>query len=1046
MNSRILVVLMALFLAACGGEEQEVSFNWDRASLIYSYPADGQAEVPLNAPLVLRYSDALTTDDPLAEISLETQGGVPVPVSAALSADGRSIVITPDEPLTPATAYVLNGGDQDTDLGGPFFPEDGIAFTSRINPDGAGQGARTDDVFRVARMIPDGDTMPLMDFSSLRLQFTQPVDRGSLEYGDPGAGASVSLLDDAGMPVAANVIASGPYLTIDPVNDLTPGNAYELVLTDELKSTLGNDLVPGDYGSLSVIPEDSGVGATLVQEAPVSNDDPAQQCGPDTAGDRLSPLTGEPVNCVPIASLLLGNRTSSQQQGDVFAELASLNRYPEMTPLRIGRGSLLRGASVDVNVAGEVPVRFASGDASTGEITVKFVSDANGYMFRNPYSDADDAPRHIRLWMDVAMNTANTEANAGLSQDLLHLELVGTAIIIDGRMTINAVGVVEPEVLGLETASGTLSFHMESYLDQENAPAPAVDEVNPVVQSWAPGDHPDKHRPGDPIIVNFNEPVDRNSLAQDGALEIYKDGSDTPLMESEYDWYLDGASLVIHLDGGLQFGSEYRVAFNLGMVTDLSGNYLDDYEQWSGPAPWDGSLSFTMPEYVGSGAPPIALTTYPGFPCAKANGTLDLANDAQGRCRGGEGGDDTLPVMPLPGNRAIRVQFSQNMNPDSIALGAACGEGTFRVERIATDGSGNPVVDGNGNGVCDAAVPGILEVTARKLKFTPDQPWEQGALYRYTLMSENNDFDASDCTRVQTQPASGDVAICSTADLGLQTAILDGPDTDQGGPNMHNYFRGAENTTAVFQSLRNLPTSDINGNYVLDAQEPQPVEDPDNPGQYPVPTNGAKLGVVATGGLLLDANVGCAIGDSCPDRKFLHVTGGLDAEVAGYDATEDAVRVNIFPTLIMTTTEDVYANILLLGEDTIPTGAQVMRVRYEDRGSGRVEPVTGWIRDTDDGPVFETSLDVYMSAPYLAPEALGITLQHDLYSYPLTLELSGDVTFLPDGRMQIQQVNVTAPDNIVVNLSLLGIGAASMTMAIPQNGVNLNYSSSTIKE
>jgi hypothetical protein len=1023
---KLFALAMTLLLAACGGEEQTNFFDWERANLIYSYPADGQSAVPLHAPMVLRFSDAITGTDPLAELSLETAAGTAVPFSAELSGDGRSIVLTPDAPMTAATDYILDTGDQDTEAGVAGFPEDGVRFTTRLDSDGIGEAARTDTVFRVERMIPDGVEMPLMDFSSLRLQFTQPIDQSTLDYG-----STVALRDDSGL-VQASVIASGPYLTIDPVSDLMPGVAYSLELDSGLESTLGNNLAAGDYADMSIVPEDAGEGAVLVQKAGVSNDQPADQCGPDRSGDRLSPLTAAPINCVPITSLLLGDKTSSQQEGDVHAELASLNRYPDMTPLRIPRGSLLQGASVDVNVAGEVPVKFASGDAGTGEISVRFVSDANGYMFRNPYTDDAEAPRHIRLFMDVAMNTGNTEANAGLSQDLLHLELVGTAIIVDGRMTIDAVGVVEPEVLGLETAAGTLSFHMESYEDQENAPPPAADMTLPSVQSWVPDSEADRMRPGQPIIVNFNEPVARESLAQAGAVTLEKNGAPEP-----FSWRLDGSSLVITPDAGLEFSSEgATTTYNVSLtsaVTDLAGNMLDQ----------NYDLSFDMPVYVGSGdRAPIALVTYPGYPCAFDAGTWDLANDDHGRCRFGEAGDDSLPVMPMPADRSIRMEFSQSMRADSFVLGQACGQGTFRVERV--DNSGG----------CIEPVPGRLEVNDRSIVFTPNEPWQDGVLYGYRVMSATS-IAPADC---------GVSSVCSSYDYPLQTAVLDGRDPDQGGPDMRLFFRGAQPVDHVFQTLDNLPTLDTNANYFHESAEPDPLPDPDNPGQYLTSPNSTRLQVEGTGGLLLEANLGCGFEGPtvipfwepnpaplvCNDRKFIHLIGALNADVVGWDESEGAVRVKVYPTTIMTTSLDTWAILSLIvakEKKLIPTGPQIMRIRYQDDGSGnRTEPVTGWIRETPDGPVLDIELDVYLSAPDLEPEALGLTLTHDLYSYPLSLSLSGPVTFLPDGRMRIEQLNVTTPDSIDVNISLIGIGAASMSLGIPEGGVRLDYVSKPVKD
>ena len=1036
-----ILLLLTLVLAACDGDEQTTNFSgWEQASLTYSYPADQQKAVPLNAPLVLRFSHELTTDDPAAAVRLETDAGDPVPSSVEIKAKGRSLVVTPDEALAPGTDFVLRAGEQGSAVGNVEMPDDGVRFTTRARTEGAASAVSTDSEFRVANMIPDGRDWPLMDFSTLRLRFTQPIASSSVAYGD-----SVVLRDSAGQTVEAHAIASGHALTIDPVTDLQPGQEYELALNSDLKSTLGEALQPGAFSARTLTPKDSRPRETLVQKAAVSSPESADQCG--ASAERVSPLTGAAINCVPIRSVLLGNNSSSQQRGDVHAELAFVPNYPDVTPLRVPRGSLLRGSNVEVRVAGEVPAGI-----ETGEISVKFVSDATGFLLPNPYSDAPEAPRQVRLFMDVAMNAENPEANGGLSQDLLHLELVGTAMVEDGKMVIDAVGVVEPEVLGQETAYGTLSFHMEGYRDQENAPQREPDTEAPVVQSWVPGDHADKHRPGDPIIVNFSEPMDRRSLARDGAMTLTRDGT-----EIGFDWRLDGASLVIHPDERLEFGDpDYELDFGSQLAEDLAGNPLALTRNGNA---WDGSLSFSLPDYVGSGAPPLALTTYPGFPCAVANGTLDLANGYQGRCRGGESSDDLIPVMDLPANRSITVQFSQDMNPDSIALGEACNEGTFRVERIATDDSDNPQVNGNGHGVCAEAMDGRLEVEARRVIFTPDKPWDPGTLYRYELMSENQDFDASDCTRVQDQPASNQTAICSVADKGLQTAVLEAPAGDQGGPNLENYFRGAAPTQSVFQELRNLPTFDINANHVHEAQEPQPEEEPEGSGQYPVPPNATELSVVegSEGDLLTDAKVGCDFESSCPDKKFLFLTGALNGDVVGYVPEEDAVKVEIYPTLITTSSVDTHAKLGfnfggwldLTVDQILETGAQVMRVRYAKDGNGdRTQPVTGWIRETPRGPVFEITLDVYLSAPYLHPEVAGITLTHDLYSYPLTLELSGPVTFTEDGRMRIEQINAQAR-TISVDISLDSGGnlqAAEMDLQIPAGGARINYTALPLKE
>ncbi|CAK9060280.1 Alkane uptake protein B, partial [Durusdinium trenchii] len=241
-------------------------------------------------------------------------------------------------------------------------------------------------------------------------------------------------------------------------------------------------------------------------------------------------------------------------------------------------------------------------------------------------------------------------------------------------------------------------------------------------------------------------------------------------------------------------------------------------------------------------------------------------------CRFGESGDDNLPVMPMPADRSIRVQFSQTMRADSIVLGSACGQGTFRVERA------------DNNGDCIEAVPGRLDVGARSLVFTPDEPWQQGVLYRYVMLSKGTSTPA-DC---------GVETLCSSFDYPLQTAVLDGRDPDRGGPNMRIFFRGAAPVEHVFQTLDNLPTLDTNANYFHEDGEPDAQPDPDNVGQFLTPPNATKLEFLSSGGLLLDANLGCGfVGrepgelflgpnpppQTCNDKKFIHLVGALNADV-----------------------------------------------------------------------------------------------------------------------------------------------------------------------
>ena len=73
---------------------------------------------------------------------------------------------------------------------------------------------------------------------------------------------------------------------------------------------------------------------------------------------------------------------------------------------------------------------------------------------------------------------------------------------------------------------------------------------------------------------------------------------------------------------------------------------------------------------------------------------------------------------------------------------------------------------------------------------------------------------------------------------------------------------------------------------------------------------------------------------------------------------------------------------------------------------------------------------------------------HNLHSYPLTLGLSGAVTFLDDGRLDIHQLSTQA---LPVDVYLGGMvadlvqGVDAIHMQIPAGRTELNYVSEPVK-
>jgi len=710
-----LLAVGAFAIGACGGDKQTVTFPERGGEVFYTYPDSGQSGVSTRAPIVVRLSEAVADPDALDDSMVRLmQGDDPVPatLTVAEGSDDRSIVLSPLEPLAFGTQYRVEVTDVATTKGLLSMPDGGFSFSTSLAQRGPKEQQISNDAFVVTRMFPDDKQFPIIDFSTLRFQFSQPIDANNVEYG-----INVKLEDSDGSLVPATVLAKGHFLTVDPIEDLTPDSSYNIVLSKQLTSHYGLALdapFDGKY-RFSFSPLASGPTEVMVLQAPASG--------------QPSPLTGQPVNLVPVIATLLGTETRSQQQGDVYSELAFVPNFPTATPLRIPRGSVLSGDELVVRIGGQIPAGFNSGD-----VQVQFISDATGYLLPNPYSDSPTAPRQIRVFMDVAFGTGNSEANAAFNQDVLHLELIGQAIVENGVLVADALTVVESDVLGLETAFGNLSFRMEAYADQLSAPLPPVDIDSPILQSWMPGDdiafedNSSKMRPGDPIVLNFTKPLDPRSVRN--RIDVLEDG----IAVETFSVAQDGLTLIINTP--LSYGNSYDIVLNDG-ITDIAGNPLASQ-----------TLSFTMPLYIRGGgvqiASPFVLSSYPGFPCATVN--RNIPDNSAGRCQGGRNTDDQFPIPPMPEDRSILVHFSQVMNTSSIILGT-----TFLVEEL------------DENGAFVASVPGDLLVRPRDLRFTPEAPWKEDVLYRYVLLSSGN-LTSSACNPL--------TMICSADGLPLKTRLL----------------------------------------------------------------------------------------------------------------------------------------------------------------------------------------------------------------------------------------------------------------------------------
>src|SRR5690606_20870591 len=166
--------------------------------------------------------------------------------------------------------------------------------------------------------------------------------------------------------------------------------------------------------------------------------------------------------------------------------------------------------------------------------------------------------------------------------------------------------------------------------------------------------------------------------------------------------------------------------------------------------------------------------------------------------------------------------FSQLLNSDTAVLGQ-----TFLVGRCEDQE------------VCDEPEPvqGVLKAQGKSLVFTPNNPWEEGVLYRYRIHTASADSDAACVDKT---------ALCAFS-AATQRPVLTAFLQETANPDLEVYFRGTQKVDSVQQLLRNLPTADVDANlkFELGESTPNKLE------------NTVKLVAGETDGLIAYVKVGC---------------------------------------------------------------------------------------------------------------------------------------------------------------------------------------------
>jgi hypothetical protein len=924
--------------------------------VIYTFPADGQLDVPLGTRIVVTFSEPViasaiapcsgTAAQPIGALCLVGPDG-PVTANAVVVGDGKGDgrIVQLTAALAEGTTYAVYARPELVATPGNL-PADGpvVRFTTRSTRPRAATAA----LLAINGGSPDHPEAfrPMYQSSTIRLVFSQPLDPRSVALA-PG---QIELVDPTGAAVPARLLSDGIHVSIDPVDDLVVPAAdqpYQLKIGSGLIDLAGRPVTPI---AVPLVPEPSAAAPPIPQILHMR-----------MPGDHgpAAPRVDMTHNAIAIDSPLIGKSTLAMQPGALAIELGD----PKINPLAftIRRGQRLRASGLDVKLGGEVPSGL-----TTGDILIELLSDGGGRIYRNPHQPADLRPDNDRspliadLSLDLAIYAVDPEGNAVLTQTVLGVQGSGVVIADDTVLDIEAALAIDLDLLGIATTTTNLVLEMTAGSDATDAKIEA-DVTPPTLLAALPSTTAAPASP-DTVELVFSEPIDLERARAGGVRLETAAGQAVPSAIESH-----GAALAIHPLSPLAPSTTYQVA--LGDVADLAGN----------PLPATAAPSFTTPPQIATTTPATLTSVHPGAPCALDGSSATTPGHCKisGMPPDDKPGDDYHPFS-LAANDAIDVRFTQSLAPASVTRGTACNTGSVRIEEV--DGSGG----------CVAPVAGTVRLRNRAVSFVPDQPWQLGKHYRLTLISG---ADAS-CDPGELCGANGVAVNLSTLDRGTFGQLMR--------DNLVIDFMGAAVTTATLATMEAVPLSDVNGSGTIDPGEPASDD------------NRVALRITGTSGDVTAARF--PVPDCIPATPEIEACSALSAALpitllpaahgcalpGGTDPAASCVPVALSPQLVIAASVRLNATLVVNSQTTtIDTEIGALVMRFREAGDG---PAMGYIIDDRGTPTFVATLQLYLDAPNTATAVFGIA--QNLHALPLSLAVRGPLRFLPDGRIAIAATNV----------------------------------------
>ena len=1049
----IACLLLLPLLQACE-EEPDVFVPPDPGNaLIYAYPSSGMVDLPLGSKLLLTFSNGIDEaaaredcqpdgDNFVGALCLaDSKGNLVDLASAEVSNRNRTLTFSMENlrageqyrlwvsaEIAPGVVNLGQDGPLITFRTRQYHPvPDQVPEVLVINQESPG----------VYLPEPEGaERFPFMDFSPVRITFTEPLVQTTVRYGD-----TVKLVhQESGELVDAHILSERHYITLDPKTDLIGGDTYTLTLEglqdfdEDVLETVVYELTPrlskDDVADLN---------------PPIKQLMKAQPALGDPGYPEMSRLHGLPLNQFNLVTEALGLTQVDAKPLVLEGWMGRPDEHVQAVPVVARAGQQLRITGIDpILLGGEVRTPMF-----TGDLIGTFVTDVTGYLTTNPYRpegfqpDDDFAPMYVHMNFDLAMHAVEPRGNASVNQNLMHVQAVGVVDVKDGALTFEVFRTLELDIL-----SGAAKVSADFALGVRADSAFEFEQLNrdPLqVTGSFPEHNQTQVEPSNNIIVVFNEPVSDEGME---GVQLFRQASSEPVPIQVRS---SGSNLVITPLDELAAGERYNLDLgdNLKDMDIFDPSYLEFVP--GDATDGSGQIVFDTASYAANNdapvLPPVVLGLYPGIGCALEDRGVER-QDAQGntlemagRCVGGLADDSLYYPFFYDVSRPIEVSFNMPMELASMTFGTIAADGE------SCEGGAMCLAEATESGW--ASIPLSARRNSLRLRAVPPpNTLVPGRAYRLVINGGDNgeevfrSHDRFDNLGINTDPLNG---------MGTCGPLSNMP--CEGGPPILIDFTATPDVGAAYATVLTRKYTDVNGNGVQNVDEPGAEK------------NHARGFIKSTGGLIGGANLD--EGDQIFTNAALPMAflpkvpldlsyiGLVDEGNGRWCATEEdadgdiyciqtvgdtAIPVEINAQHVMGTSLVANANLAIpvLG-DLIPlpleTGALVLRFRpYDDmppqplRGFviNAIDPDTG---EEIDDPVFITRLDAWLDAPdvrlfsALLPGGAAIPNVADanVRSLPVSAYLNGPVKFLRNGQITLESSNASA---IAASLNLsIDLGA-----------------------